>query len=427
MTRGPSAERDAVQFVVALAGALSRAGAAEGIVQPRASAIAIKYGVPDARVVLLPNLTLAAERRGSPVELDTAAPSDSDLRLDQIAAVERLARLADRARVTPREGLRQLEEIKSLPHRFGEFGMVAGHAVISVGLCLVLQPTLPVLVMAAVFGGVVGVLKLAAHRSETLSVLLPITAATLVSAVAFLVVPDTAGEQSVRALIPPLVTFLPGGMITTATLDLAAGHLISGSTRLVAGAMQLALLMLGIAIGVGLAGSDVSLATADHPANSLGAWAPWLGAAVFGVGCWLHFSGPRRSLGWLLVVVLSAWAGEFLGARLVSDQLGAFTGALLVTPIAASIERRPTGPPSLATMLPAFWLLVPGATGLIGVAQFVGSRQTAAPAHFVDAFVTFILIGLGVFLGNALVLRTRATRAARRASLRAAAMDGRRR
>jgi uncharacterized membrane protein YjjP (DUF1212 family) len=398
-----------VQFVVELAGALSRAGAAAGIVQQRMAQIAWRYGVPEARIVVLPNLTLAAEGRGMPVELDTTAPSEADLRLDQMAAVERLARHADRGAVSPVTGLDELDRLAALRHRFGAPGTVIGHTVISIGLSLILQPTPIVLLSSAVFGAGVGLLKVAVQDMPTLRVLLPITVATLVSLIAFLVAPDKTAQESLRALIPPLVTFLPGGMITSATLDLAAGHLISGSTRLVAGGMQLVLLAVGIAIGAELAGINLTVATGGQPANTLGAWAPWLGAIVFGIGCHLHFSGERGSLRWLLLVVLSAWIGEDVGGQLLSGQLGAFTGAVVVTPVAAWVETRPTGPPSLATMMPAFWLLVPGAVGLLGAAQFVGAKTTGAD-RFVDPFVTFIVIGLGVFLGNTIVLRYRARR-----------------
>jgi uncharacterized membrane protein YjjB (DUF3815 family) len=56
---------------------------------------------------------------------------------------------------------------------------------------------------------------------------------------------------------------------------------------------------------------------------------------------------------------------------------------------------------------PAFRLLVPGAVSFIGVAQFFGSRQDAGLGHLVDALVAFILIALGVFVGETLVLRWR--------------------
>jgi uncharacterized membrane protein YjjP (DUF1212 family) len=398
-----------VEFVVALAEALTRAGDPEGLVQPRAARIAKVYGVPEARLVLLPNVTLATAGPGAEVELDATAPSSAELRLDQMAAIERVARLADRGDVRPDEGLRQLDAAKAMRHRFGPAGLVGGQAVITLGLCLILQPTPLVLLASALFGVLVGLLQLRARDVPTLRVLLPICTAALVSLIAFAVAPARATGESLRALIPPLVTFLPGGLITSATLDLATGHLISGASRFVAGTMQLALLTLGIAIGARLAGANLDAVT-NTPVNSLGAWAPWLGALVFGLGCYLRFSGPPHSLGWLLVVLLTALVGEELGARLVSNQLGPFLGAFLMTPVAAWVEGRPSGPPSLATLMPAFWLLVPGAVSLIGVTQFAGSKGAIGLGHMLNALAAFILIALGVYVGNALVLHVRSRR-----------------
>jgi uncharacterized membrane protein YjjB (DUF3815 family) len=104
-------------------------------------------------------------------------------------------------------------------------------------------------------------------------------------------------------------------------------------------------------------------------------------------------------------VLLAAWIGQQIGGRLVSDTLGAFFGALIATPVAAWVATRPSGPPSLASFLPAFWLLVPGAVGLIGMAEFVGCNRAAGLDHFVNSLITFISIGIGVLVGNAMVLR----------------------
>ena len=79
--------------------------------------------------------------------------------------------------------------------------------------------------------------------------------------------------------------------------------------------MQLVLLALGIAIGATIAGADLDATTTNTPLNTLGPWAPWLGALVFGVGSYVHYSGPRGSLRWLLVVLLAAWTGERVGRR----------------------------------------------------------------------------------------------------------------
>ena len=47
-------------------------------------------------------------------------------------------------------------------------------------------------------------------------------------------------------LIAPLITLLPGALLTTAVIELASGQMISGAGRLAAGATQLLLLALGI-------------------------------------------------------------------------------------------------------------------------------------------------------------------------------------
>ncbi len=398
------AER-AIQFVVEVSEALLRAGVPGSLVQPQAIRIASACGVADPRVAVLPNLILATAGLGTRVELNSTLPTEPELRLDQMAEVQRLARNAEHGRVEPGDGIAQLRAIERLPHRFGAAGVVGGHSVVSIGLCLVLQPTPAVLVGAAVFGAFVGGLKLVSRRMQALQVLLPFTAALLVSLVAFAVVPDRTTQGSLRALIPPLVTLLPGAMLTSATLDLAAGHVITGASRLVAGTMQLVLLSLGIAIGAELAGAELGSAINNTPMNSLGEWAPWVGAVVFAAGCFVHFSGPRRSLPWLLLVVMTAFVGQQVGGLVLSDELGAFFGAAVATPVASWVSTRPSGPPALATLMPAFWLLIPGAVALIGVAQFVGSRGASGTGHFVTAMLTFVLIGLGVYVGNVIQLR----------------------
>jgi uncharacterized membrane protein YjjB (DUF3815 family) len=188
---------------------------------------------------------------------------------------------------------------------------------------------------------------------QTAAVLLPVSAATLVSFLAFWIRPDETIDGSMPVLIPARVTFLPAGLLTTATLDLAAGEIISGSSRLVAGTMQPVLLSFGLVAGAELAGVAVDDAITNPAENTIGDWAPELGVLVFGVGAFVHFSGPRRSLGWLLVVLVASYAGQQLGGRIVSDDLAGFFGGLVLTPVAAWVATRPSGPAQLATFLPA--------------------------------------------------------------------------
>jgi uncharacterized membrane protein YjjB (DUF3815 family) len=54
----------------------------------------------------------------------------------------------------------------------------------------------------------------------------------------------------------------------------------------------------------------------------------------------------------------------------------------------------------MTLFLPAFWMLVPGATGLIGVTQAVGVTSIAA-SDFGETAVTVASITLGTLLGAA--------------------------
>jgi len=400
----------AVQFILELAAALNLVGESVAINQARTERIAAAYGISDARVAVLPNLVLAAGGRGRPTVIEFARLDPLYLRLDRTAAIADLADAAERGEVDPEDGLRRLDEIAKIQHRFGLVGVIAGHMVLTIGLTLILQPTPEALGLSAALGALVGALKAYTRNLHTVGVLLPVTAATIVSAAAFWLAPDRTLDSSMRVLIPSLVTFLPGSLLTTATLDLAADEVISGASRLVAGTMQLVLLSFGIVAGAQIAGIPPDLAITNEAQNTLGEWAPWLGVVVFGIGAFVHFSGPPRSLWWLLVVLFAAWIGQQTGAQLTSDALGGFFGGLVVTPVAAWVARRRSGPPALATFLPAFWLLVPGAVGLIGVAEFVGSDRAAGLNHFINAGITFVAIGIGVLVGNAIVLLERSHR-----------------
>jgi hypothetical protein len=102
-------------------------------------------------------------------------------------------------------------------------------------------------------------------------------------------------------------------MLTTAIVELADRHPIAGSTRLIAGATQVVLLVFGIVAGQTVVSAYTPVAVAPPSGNALSAWVPWLAPLVFAIGMFVHEVGPRGSLPWLLLVVYVAWVGEQLG------------------------------------------------------------------------------------------------------------------
>jgi uncharacterized membrane protein YjjB (DUF3815 family) len=121
---------------------------------------------------------------------------------------------------------------------------------------------------------------------------------------------------------------------------------------------------------------------------------------VFWIGVYLTFSAPRNSLWWMLLVLLLAFAAQQLTAGPFGEEISGFFGTLVATPLGYLIQKRFRGPPSMVTFLPSFWLLVPGALGLLTM-----NRLLSEPARL-DGLInmTFALasIALGTLVGASL-------------------------
>jgi uncharacterized membrane protein YjjB (DUF3815 family) len=200
---------------------------------------------------------------------------------------------------------------------------------------------------------------------------------------------------------------LPGTLLTTAVLELSTGQIISGAGRLAAGGMQLVLLGAGILTASALVGVPV-FDFAEQP-EVLGPIAPWIAVAVFGVGIAVHQCAPRRSLPWILLVLYITYSAQVIGNIFVGGVISAFVGALVVTPVTALVARQPSGPAALVSFMPAFWLLVPGALGLVGLANVLGG-DVGGTNSLIATIFTMVAIALGVLAGS--VVSTRMQRPA---------------
>jgi uncharacterized membrane protein YjjB (DUF3815 family) len=270
------------------------------------------------------------------------------------------------------------------------------------GFGLILAPSLGQLASCALLGTLVGILKLFGRTQQTLQVLLPVVAAFVVGAVVYVVARHGAMADPVSRLIPPLTTFLPGSLLTTAMLELASGEMISGASRLVSGIAQLVLLVFGLVVATQAIGVPASAAFHRGTELPIGPWVPWVAVAVVGVGVYLHFAAPRGSLPWLWLVLYVAWVGQQIGAVWLGGFAGSFIGALAMTPVALFIQRRDGAPPAQVTFLPAFWLLVPGALGVIGLTQLAADNRQAGWTDVGEMVFTLVAIALGILVGVAL-------------------------
>ena len=356
-------------------------------------------GAHGAQVIVLPTaliITLPGLGEG---RTEVASTGGSRLRLDQVEAVFTVADGAERGDLGPRAAVVALRSARDLPPSFGPGVIVAGHAVIAMGLAIILAGGWTDIAVAALLGAGVGVIKqLAARRRLAIQVFLPVLCAFLVAAAVALLGRTAVSPDLLPPILGALVTFIPGGLLTTAVIELATGQMISGASRFVYGPLQLVLLSLGIVAGLQLVGIP-AVTVAETGTSVIGAIVPWIGVLIFGVGVLLSYSGRPGSLGWMLLVLYVAYAGQVLGGLLFGSSLSAFVGAVVMTPVAVFVATQRTGPPTLVTFLPAFWLLVPGAIALVGVTQVMGAARVDGVSSILAAGVTIVSIALGVVFG----------------------------
>ncbi|SFR91076.1 Uncharacterized membrane protein YjjP, DUF1212 family [Agromyces sp. CF514] len=386
------------RFLLGLAEGMNAAGESVDKIGETMSTVSRAYGRTDTDVVVLPTVVLIETGAAGEEKVAIRSAINVSFRFDQIAALYRLIERARVGSIEPIDGINRLNEIGAMRQRFAWPVRVFGHAVLTTGLCLLLAPTWQGVLISFGLGALIGLLKLV--RSPTLQLVFPVFAAFVCALTVFLLAPYVEIGDPIRLLIAPLATFLPGGVLTTATVELAAGQMVAGASRLVFGLVQLALLAFGILAAGTVMGVDDSSYVPLEASGTLPWWIPAVGVLLFAVGNYLHFSAPKGTFGWVLLTLIVAFAGQQVGIALVGQTVSGFIGALAMTPVVLWIATLRHGAPSQLTFLPAFWLLVPGAAGLVGITEAVGT--SAGIENFASALMSVMSIALGVLIGTAL-------------------------
>jgi uncharacterized membrane protein YjjP (DUF1212 family) len=388
-------------FIVRLGAAMNAAGEPVYSVEETLMRVSAAYGVTKARINAYPTSLFVTLGRGESATLELTTPLSSIPRLDQISALHELVAEAEHGSVSPSDGLDRINEIRDMPDRFGPLASIAGYSVLTVGLCLILHPALKDVAVAAVFGAIVGVLRHITRHVSTLQVLLPVLAAFSIAAATALAVKHGWADPGLRAMIASLIVFLPGAALTTSILELTAGAMVSGASRLVWAGLQLVLLAFGIVAGIEASGVTAQTAFSSH-STLLGSWAPWVGVGIFAAGVIVSHQVPTRA-SWALVLVLySAWIGQVIGNHLIGGYASGLVGALVMTPVATFVARMKSAMPVYAMFLPGFWLLVPGAISLIGLTAVATGADVTGAQDFLTAVGSIVAVAVGVLLGTQL-------------------------
>jgi uncharacterized membrane protein YjjP (DUF1212 family) len=364
-------------------------------VTARLEEIAARYTTEPVRMVVLPTvLLIQIGDTGYQVETSTT----STLQLDKAGWIDDVVVLASMGAITPADAIASISRAREKAPRFGHATTVIGYAVTTVGFGMLINPTWLALPGYLFLGLIVGAIMQLAGPFPALTPVLPTLSAAAVTILAVWFVAATAHEGLLRVIAPALVATLPGMSLTIGAMELASSQLIGGTSRLMYGISQLALLVFGVVLGVEFAG----YVPHKPPAVRMGEWSLYVAVIVIAVGLYFYLSAPRGSLAWLIAAIGVAVLGQALAQLVMSESHSGFVGAILSVPFAMLASRIKTSPPAIVMLLVSFWSLVPGALSFETLGQAladgrVGITQVGTTGAAILSIALGTLVGWSIF------------------------------
>lgn len=368
-----------------------------GLVRDALGDLAAMSGRPTVEAVVFPTSIFVSAADDEETQTRAVAAGDSSYLLYQVDIVDHIVGIARRRPRAAAWVRGQVAHVAEAPPPFSRVQRIWAYGLVSAALSVLLGASWWGVVVAGLLGVAVGAVLLFIERLDSGLQALAIVAVSTGVALVVLLIARTLDPGVLPAMVAPLVILLPGGLLTIAVIELATGQIMSGAARAAAGAMRLLLLATGIVAASALVGIP---ARDPLQVNPLGPIAPWIAVALFGIGIAIYQCARPASMGWILVVLYVAFGAQVIGDVFFDGVLSALVGAAVMTPVAVVIARQRTGPPAIVSFLPAFWLLVPGALGLVGVAGVLDGDLDAT-STIITTVATMIAIALGVLLGLA--------------------------
>jgi uncharacterized membrane protein YjjP (DUF1212 family) len=387
-----------LEFLTELARALTSAGIAVMTIESIIKEICMAYGVKAEAVVDFPTFILIKIADGESKALTVMGQKPGFLPLDQVSRLYELIYQAEKAEITPEDGIKRIKEIIGVKRHANYIKHIVGYALYSIGLGMLLLPTINELFFCGVLGAVMGVIVGYSEDKPRLEMVRPVLTAFLVSVVFFFGVKQGIVTNSLTILIPSLSYFIPGAFLATGMFELAANNVISGASRLVQGVVILLLLLFGVILGLQVVGLSGKYMVANVVA-SLGWWAPYIGILIFTMGLYLLMSIRNKDMPGVLIVLFATFLGQQAGNYLLGGLFGAFVGSCIMTMVGTYLERSKLKTPYYVSIIPAFWILVPGSLGFINLAAFVGQNYSASMANLLLVILTFVAISMGLLIG----------------------------
>lgn len=324
--------------------------------------------------------------------------------------LEKLARLQEimsellEGRLDVAEAPDRIEAVASARLRYGTLTTVVAYVLVASTAAILFGGGTREAGTAAVIGGALGALAVAAVGRPRAATAYPVMAAFLATLIAYAVAPWLAPLEPFLASLAGMIVLVPGLTVTIAVSELAARHLVSGTARLT-GAITT---FLQIGIGVALAWKAVAAfgpATPTVAPAALGTWATVAAVPPAAAGLTVIFRARPTDYPSILFAASLALATARWGTQALGAEVGAAVSAFALG-IAANALSRITRRPAAIPLLPGLLMLVPGAVGFRSVAALLREDLLGGVEAASGMALIAVSIVTGLFLAS-LALRPR--------------------
>ncbi|QQL45131.1 threonine/serine ThrE exporter family protein [Sulfuriroseicoccus oceanibius] len=323
------------------------------------------------------------------------------INLGALAALDDIASAVSNGEMTIDQAERRLLERDVTRPRFTPLVVLLAFGVSSASFSLIMRNSWADVWVSLALGIFVYIISLWSTTSVRVQQILEPTVAFLAGLSATLLASVIPGLHVQIVTLSAIIWYIPGLALTLGLSELGERHLSSGTARVIDATMSLFKLYFGAHIGLTVG----ALIHAPPPApdtTMLHTGFVWPGVALISLGLSVIFNTrPINLVPGMLGGVLG-YAFTLIGGMLISEDLGVFTGALMLG-VYSNLYSRWRNTPASIILIQGVVVLVPGSKTYLNLtSQILGDSVIANQTMGSETFLIFISIVAGLTFANVL-------------------------
>jgi uncharacterized membrane protein YjjP (DUF1212 family) len=320
--------------------------------------------------------------------------------LGKLAEVDLVSRDVISNQISFEEGIARLDQIYDAPDPFGKRIRVAYFLFSVAGFMVLFGGTWGDLIASILVGLIMGLIALG-KPIGLVAQLFEAIVAVVASLATYLLAKWIPGLNVGVIILSSLIIFMPGLYITIAIAEIATQNLVSGTARLVGGAMILLKLTFGVFIGSKIA-SWFHYPSLDIEFHKIPTWVTFVTLPVTALMSTVNFKANRSDWKWVTMAGVFGFSCSKIGTHYLGPELGMFFGGACVGAM-SNIFARLQNRPSSIFQFPGIILLVPGSVGYRSL-SFLFERNVLGGLDTAFTMITLAMaLVVGVFFGNMLI------------------------